>query len=84
MTEDSNHSGNGHWTISGPMWWVILAIAVVAVSAFGVTVSALVPFGEYGKLFAFILACWLCTFIGMRIMDNPKMSQMIRSDKKKP
>lgn len=67
--------------VKSVMWWTMLAIGVLAVAAFGLAVSAIVPFGEFGKLLAFILACWLCLYLGMRIMDHPRMSNTIGSDK---
>lgn len=73
----------GHWFLTDAMYWMMLAIAVLAVASFGFTISLIVPLGAFGKLFAFILACWLCTFLGMRLMDNPRMSETNGSPKKK-
>lgn len=64
---------DGHWSLTDAMWRLMLAIAVSAVAFFGFVISLIVPFGAFGKLFAFILACWLCIFLGMRMVDNPRM-----------
>ena len=71
-------------SVTGIMWWTALVITVVAVPSFGFAISYLFPFRGMLQLVVFILACWLCTYLGMRLMQNPKMSELIGSDKKEP
>lgn len=66
----------------GVFWWTTLAVAVLAVPCFGIVVSYIFPFRGLGGLIVFILACWLCTFLGMRLMSNPKMADKISVQKK--
>ena len=66
----------------GLFWWTTLAVAVIAVPSFGLVVSYIFPFRGTGSLVIFVLACWLCTYLGMRLMSNPKMSEKIGSHKK--
>ncbi len=63
-------------------WWTTLVVAVLAVPCFGIVVSYIFPFRGVGALIIFVLACWLCTYLGMRLMANPKMSEKINSRKK--
>jgi hypothetical protein len=80
---ESKEKSHGDWSATGVMWWTTLLITAVAVPSFGFAMSYLFPFRGILQLVVFILACWLCTYLGMRLMDNPKMSGMIGSDKKK-
>ena len=66
---------------SKTMWWMTLLIAVLAVPAFGLVMAAMFPVTGLGQIFVFVLACWLCTYLGMRIMSNPKMSEIIGKKK---
>jgi hypothetical protein len=68
-------------SIMGLMWWTTLAVAVLAVPCFAIVVSYIFPFRGIGGLITFVLACWLCTYLGMRLMSNPKMSEKIGSGK---
>lgn len=71
----------GEGPVSGIMWWTTLTLATVAVPSFGFAISYIFPFRGILQLVVVILSCWLCTYIGMRLMENPRMSEMIRSDK---
>jgi hypothetical protein len=62
---------------TGIMWWATLVVAVLAVPSFGVVVASVVPIRGAGEVVVFILACWLCTYLGMRLMSNPKMHEKI-------
>ena len=61
----------------GIFWWTTLLIAVLAVPSFGIAVSYIFPFRGLGGLIVFVLACWLSTYLGMRLVANPKMSKKI-------
>ncbi len=86
MADDSgaDHKAmpSDHWSLAHIMWWTTLTVAVFAVGAVGFVISLIAPFGDSGKAIVFILACWLCTFMGMRMMDNPRMSETFGSAKK--
>lgn len=69
-------------SIMGILWWTTLTIAVLAVPAFGIAIAYIFPFRGFGGLVIFVLACWLCTYLGMRLMSNPKMAEII--GRKKP
>lgn len=79
---DHNSGSSKDCKVMGLMWWATLAIAVLAVPSFGFVVSYVMPFRGIGELGVFILACWLCTYLGMKLMSNPKMSEKIGSGKK--
>jgi hypothetical protein len=75
--EKTPEANDKNCSIMGMMWWVTLTVTVLAVPAFGIAVSYLFPFRGFGGLVVFVLACWLCTFLGMRLMSNPKMAKRI-------
>jgi hypothetical protein len=80
---DPNERASERSSVENALWWTTLAVAVVAVPSFGFATSQILPMAGVGKLIVFVLACWLCTYLGMRMMDNPKMSQRIGSSRKK-
>ena len=55
--------------VVGIWWWAMLVVAVLAVPSFGFMISLSVPSSGYGTLITFVLACWACTYIGMRLMQ---------------
>ncbi|MDE3060934.1 MAG: hypothetical protein KGJ06_07975 [Pseudomonadota bacterium] len=61
----------------GINWWATLVVAVIAVPSFGAVVVALSGVKGFASLAVFVLACWLCTYLGMKLMHNPKMSQKL-------
>lgn len=65
------------------LWWVTLLVAVLAVPSFGVVMASMSPLRGIGEIAVFVLACWLCTYLGMVLMDHPKMKNKIGSDEKK-
>lgn len=72
------------WDVSGVLWWTALLVTAFAVPSFGFAISYLFPFRGFLQLVVFILSCWLCTYLGMRLMENPRMSETIGSPKKNP
>lgn len=77
MHHDKNCSGG----CSGIVWWAMLIIAVLAVPSFGVVIAFMSPASGIGQLIVFVLACWLCTYLGMRLMSNSKMHDKIINKK---
>lgn len=75
MDDHTMKSSGGGCT--GIWWWATLLVAVLAVPSFGVAVASAVPIEGIGTVLVFILACWLCTYLGMKLMDNPKMNETI-------
>lgn len=68
-------------SVMGVLWWTTLIVAVLAVPSFGIAVSFLFPFRGLGALIIFVLACWLCTYLGMKLMSHPKMAEPIGLEK---
>lgn len=62
---------------TGMMWWMTLLVAVLAVPSFGIIATYLIPVKGIGEVVVFILACWLCTWLGMRLMQRPGMSKKV-------
>jgi hypothetical protein len=74
MYKDDDSCSTG---CSGIMWWATLVMAVLAVPSFGAVVALMAPLQGLGQIVVFILACWLCTYLGMKLMQNPKMHEKI-------
>jgi hypothetical protein len=58
-------------------WWVTLVVAVLAVPSFGIIAALMWGSKGIGEVIVFIVACWLCTYLGMKLMHNPKMSEKV-------
>ena len=52
------------------IWWATLVVAVLAVPSIGFIVSRLIPIKGIGELLIFILSCWFCTYLGMKLMHR--------------
>lgn len=53
-------------------WWAYLIIAVLAIPSLGFLITHSLPVSGALELGVFVLACWFCTFMGMKLMSNPK------------
>lgn len=62
-------------------WWAKLVVAVLAVPAMGIIITSLFPATEFFQLAIFIVACWVCTYLGMRLMQHPKIAEMMDNKK---
>jgi FtsH-binding integral membrane protein len=63
------------------MWWMTLIVAVLAVPAFGAIVATLSFTSGVVQIAVFILACWFCTYLGMKLMHAPHMNDKIGNKK---
>ncbi len=66
----------------GINWWATLIVAVIAVPSFGAAVAVLSGTRGVLAIAIFVIACWFCTYLGMKLMHNPKMMQKIELTKK--
>ena len=79
---NNQDGGKGCCDFNTVAWWMTLVVAVLAVPSFGIIAAHLIPIGGIGSLVVFVLACWLCTYLGMRLMNNPKMAEKVDFNKK--
>lgn len=56
--------------VLGVYWWAVLVVAVIAVPSLGFLFAAMVPDKNILQLVVFVLTCWFCTFLGMRLMKK--------------
>ena len=56
------------------IWWAYLVTAVLAIPSLSYLLTSLLPVSGAIELLIFIIACWLCTYVGMRLMGAPSMS----------
>jgi cytochrome c oxidase subunit IV len=55
----------------GLIWWSKLIVAVLAVPWIGLIIAAVMRTQNSSlQLVAFVLTCWVCTFLGMSLMKN--------------
>ncbi len=64
---ESNNPGS-FWAWA--YWWAFLVVAVLAVPSVGFVLAMAVPGKGIGQLAAFVLTCWVCTYLGMRLMKK--------------
>ena len=65
------------------MWWTTLIVAVLAVPAFGFIIASIIPIKGVGEIVVFMSACWFCTFLGMKLMQMPSMSDKVGTQNNK-
>lgn len=76
QSRQSSQADKGGESLShGVMWWATLLVAVLAVPSFGIIASLMWGSRGVGELVVFVAACWVCTYLGMHLMKNPKMSK---------
>ena len=51
-------------------WWAKLVVAVLAVPSLASVIASSLPLGDIGQLLVFITACWICTYLGMKLMQS--------------
>ncbi|MDX2073196.1 MAG: hypothetical protein SFX19_02385 [Alphaproteobacteria bacterium] len=51
-------------------WWTFLVVAVLAVPSIGFIFAMVIPDKNIGQLVVFVLTCWSCTYLGMRLMKK--------------
>ncbi len=54
------------------MWWMQLLVAVLAVPSLGLIIASIIPMEGFAQVAVFIVACWACTFLGMKLMQRSK------------
>jgi hypothetical protein len=62
---------------TGIWWWATLVITVVAVPTLGLAVANFFHAQGMMQIAIFMLTCWVSTYLGMKLMQNPKMSEKI-------
>ncbi len=65
---DNGKKLGGFWGTA--YWWAFLTVAVLAVPAIGFLFAMMIPDKNIGQLIIFVLTCWLCTYLGMRLMKK--------------
>ena len=63
--------------ITTAAWWATLVMAVLAIPSFAVIITLMTGTADFMQLAIFIIACWLCTYLGMRLMSNPAFQDKI-------
>ena len=69
---DSKMCGSG---CGGIMWWATLLVAVLAVPSIAIMVTTIFKVEGFVQILVFILTCWISVFLGMRLMQNPKIKE---------
>jgi hypothetical protein len=67
----NKHDNHGHAGGTGDIfWWAKLVVAVLAIPSLGAVIATMAPLQGLGQMIVFVLACWACTFLGMKLMQN--------------
>ncbi|MBY0407736.1 MAG: hypothetical protein K2Q01_08585 [Rickettsiales bacterium] len=74
MTNGSESNKSGKKTFNQVIWWAYLVTAVLAIPSLGFLITQTLPVSGAIELVVFIIACWFCTYMGMRLMSNPKFA----------
>lgn len=67
-TEPKAAKCGGCWT--GIYWWASLVVAVLAIPSVGFVMVKILPGHGITELAIFVLTCWVCTYLGMRLMKK--------------
>lgn len=70
-------------SVTDTRWWATFFVAVLAVPALVCVIARVVPLRGAGQLVAFMLGCWLCTYLGMLLMDGPKRKASRKGERKR-
>jgi len=65
----NNTNGDGSKS-TGVWWWAMLIVAVLAVPAIGIVIAMASGTKGFLAVAIFIVACWCCTYLGMRLMHK--------------
>ena len=65
---DNGKKSGGFW--AGAYWWAFLTVAVLAVPSVGFLFAMVIPDKNIVQLIVFVLTCWFCTYLGMRLMKK--------------
>lgn len=49
-------------------WWACLVVAVIVVPSVAFAITAALPGNDFAKILIFIVTCWVCVFLGMKLM----------------
>lgn len=77
----NDKDANCAMSCTGMMWWLTLLVAVLAVPSAAFLLTKMFPVSGLGEVAVFVLACWLCTYLGMRLMNHPAMADKINLKK---
>lgn len=55
---------------SSYFWWAKLVVAVIAIPSIGAVVATAFPASDFNQIIIFIIACWICTYLGMKLMQS--------------
>jgi hypothetical protein len=61
----------------GLMWWMTLLVAVIAVPSFAFIVVKTLHVQGMTEIALFMITCWVSTYLGMRLMQNPKVADKL-------
>lgn len=59
----------------GIMWWATLLVAVLAVPSIAIVITMMFNVQGFAQILVFVLTCWISVFLGMRLMQNPKIKE---------
>lgn len=64
-------------TYNNLTWWVLLIMAVLVVPSTAFIVTSALDASGASEIAIFIAACWLCVYLGLRLMKAPRIKSIV-------
>jgi hypothetical protein len=64
-------------TYNNLTWWVLLVMAVLVVPSTAFIFTSVLDASGGSEIAIFIAACWLCVYIGLRLMKAPRIKSIV-------
>jgi hypothetical protein len=56
------------------MWWATMLTAVLAIPSLAAIILSVIQPTGMGAVLTFMLSCWACVYVGMKLVNNPKIT----------
>ena len=74
---DVKSSWTSSITFKNVSWWILLVIAVLVVPCIAYTFTTMVHVTGGSEVVVFVIACWVCVFIGLALMKEPYINSIM-------
>lgn len=76
-TADAPYSWKSQITFKNVTWWVLLVTAVLVVPSIAFMFTTMVHVSGGSEVIVFIISCWVCVFIGLQLMKEPRINSIM-------
>ena len=71
------YSWKSQFTFKNVTWWVLLVTAVLVVPSIAFTFTTMVHVTGGSEVIIFIVSCWVCVFLGLKLMNEPRINSIM-------